>query len=55
MIITLIRKSVKSLQNMLNETQIVLSSLINTKLDTISKGAYSQARLNLEFNWKGFW
>ena len=49
MIITMVRKSVKSLQNMLNETQVILSSLFNTDIETISKSAYSQARANLDY------
>lgn len=43
------RKSVKSLQNVLNETQVYLSSILDEDLETISKSAYTQARKNLNY------
>ncbi len=43
------RKSVKSLQNVLNETQIYLSNILDEDLQTISKSAYTQARKNLNY------
>lgn len=44
----LARKSIKSIQNMLNETEIYLSNIFDKDLDTVSKGAYTQARANIK-------
>lgn len=41
------QKSVKSLQNFLNEAELYLSNILQKDLKTVSKGAYSQARSNL--------
>ena len=41
-LLTVVRKSVKSIQNVLNETQKYLSTLLDEDLETISKSAYSQ-------------
>lgn len=43
------KKSVKSIQNVLNETQIHLSKLLGQEIDTISNSAYSKARSKLKF------
>jgi hypothetical protein len=51
-LLTIVRKSVKSIQNVLNETQKHLSNLLDEDLETISKSAYSQARDKL--NYKAF-
>ncbi len=44
MIILMSRKSVKSIQNILNETETYLSNMLDEDLITISKSAYTQAR-----------
>jgi len=49
MITILSRKSVKSIQNVLNETETYLSNIFNKDLDTVSKGAYTQARANIKY------
>jgi hypothetical protein len=46
------QKSVKSLQNILNEAEIFLSNILEKDLKTVSKSAYTQARKNL--NHKAF-
>jgi hypothetical protein len=46
------QKSVKSLQNILNETEIYLSNVLKSDMQTVSKGAYTHARKNL--NYKAF-
>ena len=51
-LLTIARKSVKSIQNVLNETQKHLSNLLDEDLETVSKSAYSQAREKL--NYKAF-
>ena len=51
-LLTIVRKSVKSIQNVLNETQKHFSNLLDEDLETISKSAYSQARDKL--NYKAF-
>ena len=43
------RKSVKSLQNMLNETETYLSNVLNNDLQTVTNSAYSQARKNINY------
>lgn len=43
------RKSVKSLQNMLNETESYLSRALDQDLKTVSNSAFSQARKNLNY------
>ncbi|WP_129102120.1 IS4 family transposase, partial [Arcobacter sp. F2176] len=48
-LLTVVRKSVKSIQNVLNETQKYLSTLLDEDLETISKSAYSQARDKLNY------
>lgn len=48
-LLTVVRKSVKSIQNILNETQKHLSVLLDEDLETISKSAYSQARDKLNY------
>jgi len=48
-LLTVIRKSVKSIQNILNETQKHLSVLLNEDLDTVTASAYSQARDKLNY------
>lgn len=48
-LLTMVRKSVKSIQNVLNETQKHLSVLLDEDLDTITKSAYSQARDKLNY------
>ncbi|MCD4771244.1 IS4 family transposase [archaeon] len=48
-LLTIVRKSVKSIQNVLNETQKHLSVLLDEDLETISKSAYSQARDKLNY------
>ena len=48
-LLTVVRKSVKSIQNVLNETQKHLSALLDEDLETISKSAYSQARDKLNY------
>ena len=49
MILTMMQKSLKSLQSVLNETQIKISQLLGDDLKTISSSAYSQARDKLNF------
>jgi len=49
MIILMTRKSVKSLQNILNETEVYLSKVLDEPLVTITKGAYTQAREKLNY------
>ncbi len=49
MILTIAKKSVKSIQNVLNETQIILSKLTNEDLQTVSNSAYCQARDKLNY------
>lgn len=48
-LLTVVRKSVKSIQNVLNETQKHLSTLLDEDLETITKSAYSQARDKLNY------
>ena len=45
----LTRKSIKSIQNMLNETEIYLSNVFEKDLNIVSKGAYTQARANIKY------
>jgi len=45
----LTRKSIKSIQNVLNETEVYLSNIFDEDLDTVTKGAYSQARANIKY------
>lgn len=52
MVLIMLRKGVKSLQNSLNETQKILNNLIGEDLTTITKSAYTQARDKL--NYKAF-
>jgi len=49
MLLLMTRKSVKSLQNMLNETEIYLSNALDEDLKIVSNSAYSQARKNLNY------
>jgi hypothetical protein len=49
MMLLMTRKSVKSLQNMLNETEIYLSQALDKDLKTVSNSAFSQARKNLNY------
>jgi len=49
MIALMTRKSVKSLQNILNETEIYLSYILERDLNTVSKGAYTQARKKIDY------
>ena len=49
MILIIAKKSVKSIQNVLNETQVYLSKLIDEDLNTISNSAFSQARNKLNY------
>lgn len=49
LLLTIAKKSVKSIQNVLNKTQIPLSKLLGEELDTISNSAYSKARSKLNF------
>jgi len=44
----LTRKSIKSIQNVLNETEVYLSNIFDEDLDTVTKGAYTQARANIK-------
>ncbi|WP_428024557.1 IS4 family transposase [Arcobacter sp.] len=48
-LLTVVRKGVKSIQNVLNETQKHLSILLDEDLETVSKSAYSQARDKLNY------
>ena len=48
-LLTVVRKSVKSIQNVLNETQKHLSVLLDEDLETITTSAYSQARDKLNY------
>ena len=43
------RKSIKSIQNVLNETEVYLSNIFDEGLDTVTKGAYTQARANIKY------
>ena len=43
------RKSVKSIQNVLNEAETYLSNMLNEDLVTISKSAYTQAREKIKY------
>jgi molybdopterin-binding protein len=45
----LTRKSIKSIQNVLNETEVYLSNIFDEDFDTVTKGAYSQARANIKY------
>jgi len=49
MIILMSRKSVKSIQNILNEAETYLSNMLEEDLITISKSAYSQAREKINY------
>lgn len=49
MIVLMTRKSVKSIQNVLNETEIYLSNILDKDLSTVTKGAYTQAREKLNY------
>ena len=49
MILIMMKKGVKSIQNTLNETQIYLSALLEEDLKTISKSAYTKAREKLNY------
>jgi len=49
MIVLMSRKSVKSIQNILNETETYLSNMLEEDLITISKSAYSQAREKINY------
>jgi len=49
MIILMTRKSVKSIQNILNEAEIYLSDLLNKDLKSVSNSAYTQARSKLKY------
>ena len=49
MIILMSRKSVKSIQNVLNEAETYLNNMLNEDLITISKSAYSQARDKINY------
>ncbi|NQY53227.1 MAG: hypothetical protein HRT42_06595 [Campylobacteraceae bacterium] len=51
-LLTIVRKSVKSVQNVLHETQKHLSNLLDEDLETVSKSTYSQVREKL--NYKAF-
>jgi hypothetical protein len=48
-VLTVARKSVKSMQNVLNETQKHLSVLLDEDLDTVTASGYSQARDKLNY------
>jgi hypothetical protein len=48
MIVLMTKKSVKSLQNILNETEVYLSDVLDKNLSTVTKGAYTQAREKLK-------
>ncbi len=50
MILTITKKSIKSMQNVLNETQKHLSKLLDEDLQTVSNSAYSQARDKLNYS-----
>ncbi len=41
MIVLMTQKSIKSIQNILNETEVYLSNILNEELETVSKGAYT--------------
>jgi hypothetical protein len=43
------RKSVKSIQNVLNEAETYLSNMLEEDLISISKSAYSQAREKIKY------
>ena len=43
-LLTIVRKSVKSVQNVLHETQKHLSNLLDEDLETVSNSTYSQVR-----------
>ncbi len=49
MIVLMTQKSIKSIQNILNETEVYLSNILNEELETVSKGAYTQARANIKY------
>ena len=49
MIILMSRKSVKSIQNILNEAETYLSNMLDENLVSISKSAYSQAREKIKY------
>ena len=49
MIVMMTRKSIKSIQNVLNETEVYLSNIFDTELNTVTKGAYTQARANIKY------
>jgi len=49
MIILMSRKSVKSIQNVLNEAETYLSNMLEEDLISISKSAYSQAREKIKY------
>ncbi|MEA3315483.1 MAG: IS4 family transposase, partial [Campylobacterota bacterium] len=48
-VLTVARKSVKSIQNVLNETQKHLSVLLDEDLNTVTASGYSQAREKLNY------
>lgn len=52
MIILISRKSVKSIQNVLNEAETYLSNMLDEDLISVSKSAYTQAREKI--NYKAF-
>jgi hypothetical protein len=47
MMVIMMRKSVKSIQNVLHETQKEIAALWNKEMDTVTGSAYSQARQKL--------
>ncbi|MCK4442276.1 MAG: IS4 family transposase, partial [Sulfurovaceae bacterium] len=49
MIILMSRKSVKSIQNVLNEAETYLSNMLDEDLMTVSKSAYTQAREKINY------
>jgi molybdopterin-binding protein len=49
MMVMLTQKSIKSIQNVLNETQNYLSDMLDEDFNTVSKGAYTQARANIKY------
>lgn len=49
MVVIMMRKSVKSLQNVLNEAQREIGALLQSDEDTITGSAYTQARKKLDY------
>jgi len=49
LILSMVRKSTKSIQNSLNEIQKEISKMFDIELETVTDSAYSQARKKLDF------